>query len=110
VQSESEEKDASMKVATKKLAPYNYLMGEADPVRAAYILPGVKNVPEAFNGFLVRGGGTDENLFLLDGNPVYNPSHMLGALSIINQSVVKSIRLYKSDFPARFSGATIFCN
>lgn len=105
VQSESDAKDASMKVATKKLAPYNYLMGEADPVRAAYILPGVKNVPEAFNGFLVRGGGTDENLFLLDGNPVYNPSHMLGALSIINQSVVKSIRLYKSDFPARFSGA-----
>ncbi|MGN6603215.1 MAG: TonB-dependent receptor [Ginsengibacter sp.] len=105
VQSESEEKNASMKVATKKLAPYNYLMGEADPVRAAYILPGVKKVPEALNGFLVRGGGIDENLFLLDGNPVYNPSHMLGALSIINQSVVKSIRLYKSDFPARFSGA-----
>lgn len=105
VQSESEAKDASMKLATKKLAPYNFLMGEADPVRAAYILPGVKNVPEAFNGFLVRGGGTDENLFLLDGNPVYNPSHMLGALSIVNQSVVKSIRLYKSDFPARFSGA-----
>ncbi len=105
VQSESEEKDASMKVATNKLASYNYLLGEADPVRAAYILPGVKKVPEAFNGFLVRGGGIDENLFLLDGNPVYNPSHMLGALSVINQSVVKSIRLYKSDFPARFSGA-----
>lgn len=105
VQSESGVKDASMKVATDQLAPYNFLMGEADPVRAAYILPGVKNVPEAFNGFLVRGGGTDENLFLLDGNPVYNPTHMLGALSIINQTVVKSMRLYKSDFPARFSGA-----
>lgn len=75
-------------------------MGEADPVRASYILPGVENVAESFNGYMVRGGGMDENLFLLDGNPVYNPTHMLGALSIINQTVVSSMRLYKSDFPA----------
>jgi hypothetical protein len=105
VQSESALRDASMKIATRKLAPYNYFMGEADPVRAAYILPGVENVPESFNGYLVRGGGTDENIFLLDGNPVYNPTHMLGALSIVNQTVVSSMRLYKSDFPARFSDA-----
>lgn len=105
VQSEAPAKDASVKVATGESTPFNFLMGEADPVRAAYIVPGVKNVPEAFNGFLVRGGGTDENLFLMDGNPVYNPSHMLGALSIVNQTVLKSMRLYKSDFPARFSGA-----
>lgn len=105
IQSEAPAKDASVKVATGESAPFNFLMGEADPVRSAYILPGVKQVPEAINGFLVRGGGSDENLFLLDGNRVYNPSHMLGALSIVNQTVLKSMRLYKGDFPARFSGA-----
>lgn len=105
VQSESASKDASMKIATAKSIPYNVLMGEVDPVRAVFVLPGVQNVAESFNGYIVRGGGTDENLFLLDGNPVYNPTHMLGALSIINQTVISSMRLYKSDFPARFSDA-----
>ena len=105
VQSGGHRKDASDKISPENQAPYSWFLGSHDPIRATYMLPGVKNVPESFNGMLVRGGGADENLFLLDGNPVYNPTHMLGALSVVSPTALKSMRLYKSDFPARFSGA-----
>lgn len=85
---------------------YNYLMGEDDPLRSAYLLPGVNNIPSSFNGMFVRGGGADENLFLMDGNIVFNPTHILGALSVVNHTSMKSMRLFKSDFPSKYAGAT----
>jgi outer membrane receptor for ferrienterochelin and colicin len=50
----------------------------------------------------VRGGGTDQNLFLLDGVPVYNASHLFGFMSVFNPDAVKSVQLYKGGFPARY--------
>lgn len=79
-------------------------MGETDVMRTLYQLPGVKSVPEINSGLLVRGGGQDQNIFLLDGNKIFNPTHLLGMLSIVNYTSVKSLNLYKSDFPARFGG------
>ena len=79
--------------------------GESDPLRSICLLPGVLNTSANFSNMLVRGGGPDENLFLLDGTQVYNPSHFLNNLSIVNETVLKSMRLYKSDFPARFTGS-----
>ncbi len=103
--SNSLKKDGADKVPGDLNGSYNYFLGENDPVRSVYMFPGVLNVPENFSSMMVRGGGPDENLFLMDGVQVYNPSHMMGALSIINQPALKSLRLYKSDFPAQFSGA-----
>ncbi|MBS1665884.1 MAG: carboxypeptidase-like regulatory domain-containing protein [Bacteroidetes bacterium] len=79
--------------------------GESDPLRSICLLPGVLNTAANFSNMLVRGGGPDENLFLLDGIQVYNPSHFLNNLSIVNETVLKSMRLYKSDFPAKFTGS-----
>lgn len=76
-----------------------------DPLGYLYLYPGLQNSSYSFTSFQVRGGGADENLFLLDGNRIYNPTHLLGAISIINPTVLKSIRLYKSDFPARLGGS-----
>ncbi|MEO6549483.1 MAG: TonB-dependent receptor [Ferruginibacter sp.] len=84
--------------------PHNMIMGESDVVRSLYLLPGVQNAPQVTNGMLVRGGSPDQNIFLLDGNPIFNPTHMLGTVSIINKTSLKSIQLYKSSFPARFGG------
>ena len=33
------------------------------------------------SGLYVRGGGPDQNLYLLDGVPLYNVDHTLGLLS-----------------------------
>lgn len=102
---EALKRNGADKLNADQYKPYNYLFGENDPVRSFYLLPGVKNIPSSFNGMYVRGGGPDENLFLLDGIRVNNPSHMLGALSIVNESSMKTMQLYKSDFPSKYGGA-----
>lgn len=103
ISSDSKKKnDGIDKVYTED--PYNDILGQPDILRSLYLLPGVMNVPDAASGILVRGGSPDENVFLLDGNPVFNPTHLLGGLSIINRTSLKSIHLYKSNFPSRYGG------
>jgi hypothetical protein len=83
---------------------YENVIGQSDALRSLYLLPGVKNIPELTNGILVRGGSPDQNVFLMDGIPIFNPTHMLGMLSIVDKTSFKSMHLYKSNFPARYSG------
>jgi hypothetical protein len=78
------------------------LFGETDLIKALQLLPGVQGGAEGFTGFYVRGGGPDENLFLLDGIPVYNINHLGGFFSVFNTDAIKNVTLYKGGFPARF--------
>ncbi|HSC39541.1 MAG TPA: carboxypeptidase-like regulatory domain-containing protein, partial [Chitinophagaceae bacterium] len=88
-----------------KQTPYGgIILGEQDVLRSLYMQPGIKNIAEITNGVLVRGGSPDQNIFLLDGNNVFNPTHLLGTLSIVNRTSLKSMNLYKSNFPARYGG------
>ncbi len=79
-------------------------MGETDLVKALVLLPGVKFVAEGSSGFSVRGGGSDQNLMLLDGATVYNSGHLMGFFSIFNSDAVTSVKLYKGDLPAAYGG------
>ena len=79
------------------------LFGEVDVLKAVQLLPGVQS-SEGTSGFYVRGGGPDQNLILLDGVPVYNSSHLGGLFSVFNADAIKSVRLTKGGFPARFGG------
>ena len=47
------------------------LLGESDIIRTLQLMPGVSMGTEGVSGLYVRGGNVDENLFLIDGNPVY---------------------------------------
>jgi hypothetical protein len=78
--------------------------GEADVVRLAALQPGVQTGVDGIGGLHVRGGNADQNLFLLDDVPVYSPGHALGLFSIYNPLTVSSARLWKGDYPARYSG------
>lgn len=78
--------------------------GEADLLRQTALQPGIQTGADGLGGLHVRGGNADQNLFLLDDVPVYSPSHALGLFSIFNPSTVSSVRLWKGDFPARYSG------
>jgi hypothetical protein len=80
------------------------IFGETDVLKALQLLPGVQAGTEGSTGFYVRGGGPDENLFLLDGVPLYNVNHMGGFFSVFNADALKNVTLYKGDFPARFGG------
>lgn len=80
------------------------LMGEVDVIKSIQLLPGVQAASEGSSGFSVRGGGTDQNLILLDNAPIYNASHFLGFFSVFNNDVVKDATLYKGDIPANYGG------
>jgi len=80
------------------------VLGEADVVNSLKLLPGVTTVGEGAIGYNVRGGRTGQNLVLLEGAPLFNPSHVLGFFSVFNPDVVKEFSLYKGHVPARYGG------
>ncbi|MDL2243669.1 TonB-dependent receptor [Bacteroidales bacterium OttesenSCG-928-J19] len=92
----------AVNVSVEQIKAIPTLFGENDLIKALQLLPGVQSGTEGFTGFYVRGGGPDENLFLLDGVPLYNVSHMGGFFSTFNTDALKNVTLYKGGFPARF--------
>ncbi len=93
-----------VEISTSTLSKIPVLLGEPDVLKVIQLLPGVQSGAEGTSGIYVRGGGPDQNLFLLDGVPVYNASHLFGFFSVFNPSAVKTVKLYKGGFPARFGG------
>ena len=79
-------------------------LGETDVLRAVQLLPGVRSGQEGTTGLYVRGGSPDQTLILLDGVPVYNPSHLFGFLSTFNGDAVTGVELTKGAYPARYGG------
>ncbi len=80
------------------------LGGEVDINRAAHLLSGVQTGADGVGGLIIRGGNFDQNLVLLDGATIFNPSHALGIISVFNMDAAKSVQLYKGAFPARYAG------
>ena len=80
------------------------LFGEVDVLKAIQMLPGVQTAVEGSSGFSVRGGGTDQNLILLDEATVYNGSHFMGFFSVFNNDAIRDVKLYKGDIPASCGG------
>jgi len=80
------------------------LLGEPDVVRTLSMLPGVVGGSEGMLGMYVRGGAADQNLVLLDDVPVFNSYHLFGVFSVFNDDALRSARLLKGSFPARYGG------
>jgi hypothetical protein len=76
--------------------------GEADVFRAIQFLPGVLSSSQISSGLFVRGGSPDQNLVLVDGAAVYNPSHLFGFFSTFNTDAIKDVELIKGGFPAQY--------
>lgn len=80
------------------------LLSSPDLVKTLQRTSGVAQGAELSGGLLVHGGSADENLFLLDGTPLYQTNHSLGLFSAFNADIIKNVDFYKSGFPARYSG------
>lgn len=80
------------------------IFGEADIMKTLQMQPGVSQGMEGMAGMYVHGGAADENLVLLDGVPIYQPSHFGGLFSSFNVDVVKNVDFYKTSFPAAYGG------
>jgi hypothetical protein len=80
------------------------IFGEKDVLKTIQLLPGVKTTGDGNTGFYVRGGGSDQNLILLDEAVVYNASHLFGFFSTFNSDAIKDVNLYKGGMPAQYGG------
>ena len=93
-----------MPIQTVKQLPS--FMGETDVLKTLQLMPGVNSGSEGSSGLYVRGGGSDQNLILLDGVPVYNAYHLFGFFSVFNGDAINNIKLFKGGFPAEYGGRT----
>lgn len=73
-------------------------LGEGDPIKWVQNMPGVTTGADGTSAFYVRGGNMGNNLFSLDGVPVYGYSHLLGMTTIVSQSVMQDVTLSKGGF------------
>jgi len=80
------------------------LLGEKDILKTIQLLPGVKSAGEGSTGFYARGGSIDQNLIVLDEAPVYNPSHLLGYLSVFNADAIKDVEVITGGMPSEYGG------
>lgn len=80
--------------------------GEADVIKSITLLPGVRSEGEGGGGFEVRGGNAYQNLVMLDGISLYNPSHVMGIFSTFNDAALSGATLYKGAMPAMYGEAT----
>lgn len=80
------------------------VLSSPDLVKSLQRLPGVTSGTELISGLYVHGGNNDGNLFLLDGNPLYQVNHLGGIFSAFNTDIIKTVDFYKSGFPARYGG------
>ena len=78
--------------------------GESDIFRTLQYLPGVLTSSQISSGLFVRGGSPDQNLVLLDGSAVYNPTHLFGFISTFNTDAIKDVELVKGGFDAEYGG------
>jgi len=95
---------SSISIPVKEIKSIPMFMGEADVIKTIQLMPGVQSGTEGTSGIYVRGGGPDQNLFLLDGVPIYNANHLFGMFSVFNPDAISNITLTKGGFPAHYGG------
>lgn len=79
-------------------------MGEADVMKVTMMMPGVTSTGEASSGINVRGGATDQNQMLYNGNTIFYPMHMFGLFSAFNTDMIAETELYKGSMPSQYGG------
>jgi len=82
------------------------VLSSPDVLKTLQILPGVSSGTEMLSNLYVHGGDGTDNLFLMDGVPLYQICHLGGIFSAFNTDFIDNLDFYKSGFPARYGGRT----
>ena len=101
---EREVEVSAVRLEAKQLEFIPKVGGEADLFRTIQMLPGVIATSDFSNRLYIRGGSPDQNLILLDGITVYNPSHLFGLFSPFISDAVSDVTLLAGGFPAKYGG------
>jgi hypothetical protein len=92
------------KITTQEVKVIPALLGETDILKTIQLKPGIPSGGEGTTGLFVRGGGSDQNLIILDEAIVYNANHLFGFFSTFNTDAIKDLKVYKGGFPAQYGG------
>jgi len=85
--------------------------GNRDISKVIQSFPGVASTPAYRNDVIVRGGGSSENRFYLDGIEIPNINHFAtqgasgGPVGIINTDFIREVDFYSGAFPANLGNA-----
>ncbi|MEM9929066.1 MAG: TonB-dependent receptor [Bacteroidota bacterium] len=92
------------RLSIKEIEVLPVALGEVDVFRGLQLLSGVNSAGEASNGLSIRGGTIDQNLVLLDGAPIFTPTHLFGLFSVFTPDAIGGVDLYRANIPARYGG------
>lgn len=76
-----------------------------DALRAVQNLPGVAMVNDFLGQMAVRGGGPQDNLYLIDHVPWPVPFHFGGIVSTVNSGLLDEVDLYAAAFGPKWGNA-----
>ena len=93
---------SSIQIPVSQIKQMPVVGSEPDLMKAFQLLPGVSSGKEGSSNLYVRGGSPDQNLILLDDVPLYYVNHLGGFASVFNIDAIKSVKLIKGGFPARY--------
>jgi hypothetical protein len=77
------------------------IFAETDIFKSLQLLPGI-SYSENSSELSIRGGSSDQNLVLYDGQTLYNLSHYYGIFSSINPNIVKDVQVYRGGYDSRY--------
>lgn len=72
------------KVELAKITVLPSILGNADPLHFAQLMPSMQSSSELDAGVHIQGCDHQHNLIALDGVPIYGASHLLGLFSVFN--------------------------
>lgn len=93
---------SSIKLDMKAIKELPLTLGGTDVIKSITLLPGVQTIGEFGTGFNVRGGGSDQNLILIEDVPIFNLSHLFGLVSVVNSDGITDLTLLKAGIPAKY--------
>jgi len=96
------ENSLSLKMLTRRSIRNVPALGEVDVNRALALLPGVDQLNEYRSSLNVRGGQSDQNLFLIDGMELLYAHHLFGVFSAVNQYILNEVNFYPGYRPMRY--------
>ena len=87
-------------------ADFRKVPGPSSGDLATYIqtLPGVVSMGDRGGQLFIRGGTPSENMVLVDGAIMYQPSHIVGYYSPLPENIVSGADFYAGGFSPRYSG------
>lgn len=91
----------------KEMSLLPQILGNADPIHYAQMLPGIQTNSENKSGINIEGCDNQHNLISINGVPIYNVNHLLGFFSTFNHTHFSNFSIAKSltsSSPNRIGG------